>query len=186
MSKRKQCICEWCNKSFETWQCRPGRFCSRKCAGQYGGSVSPGHPTSPDSYVTLNCEMCGNSYTVHKVFVEKRNSRFCSRKCMGDAKSLAMQANNNHNYRGGKVRYRGRNWEKQKRAALKRDNYQCQVCSKPLAKSAWDYGVHHITPYRQFNGDYKAANDLTNLVCLCRKCHGGVESGTIPLFNKNP
>jgi len=30
--------------------------------------------------------------------------------------------------------------------------------------------VHHVRPYRLFD-DYREANDLTNLLLLCRPCH---------------
>ncbi len=182
-TKRKTCICQWCNKEFETWTCRPGRFCSKKCAGRYGGSVSPGHPTSPQNYITRQCEVCGKEYTVHKVQVEKRNSRFCSRACMGAAKSLSMQSEGNPNYKGGTVRYRGRNWESQKRQALKRDNNKCQMCGikGKVGRGRNDLSVHHIKPYREFKGNWLLANNLSNLITLCRVCHEQAERA-----NKNP
>jgi predicted HNH restriction endonuclease len=31
--------------------------------------------------------------------------------------------------------------------------------------------VHHLIPYRTFNGDYLAANRLANLISVCRPCH---------------
>ena len=47
--------------------------------------------------------------------------------------------------------------------------------------------VHHIQPFRTFgyvrgaNDHYLAANDLGNLVSLCRYCHKPVECGVIEL-----
>lgn len=186
ITKRKLCICEWCGKQFETWQSRPGRFCSKRCASAYGGSVSPGHPKMPQNYITRNCDICGKPYTVHKIFVEKRHSRWCSKECRNIGMSLLKQGKGNPNYRGGTITYRGANWGHQSRKALKRDGYKCQICHRQLGKHDWDYGVHHIKPYREFDGDYETANQLSNLVTLCRRCHGRVEAGKIscpiPLF----
>ena len=87
---------------------------------------------------------------------------------------------NNINYRGGTIKGRGQNWGHQKRQVLKRDNYKCQICGKKIDRKKWDFGVHHIKPYREFNGDYEAANQLSNLITLCRKCHAKVEMAHLP------
>lgn len=179
LSKRKICICEWCHKSFTTRHDAPGRFCSRKCAARYGGSVSPGHPKKADIHIVRKCATCGKDYKTTTHQVRTRGSNYCSRECMGIAKSRSMRAAGNHNYKGGKTVYRGRNWGQQSRLALKRDNYHCQICHKKLT-GKWSYGVHHIIPYREFNGDYETANQLSNLITLCRSCHAKVEYGGLP------
>ena len=35
--------------------------------------------------------------------------------------------------------------------------------------------VHHIKPFRFFENDYMAANDLENLITLCISCHKKAE-----------
>ena len=47
--------------------------------------------------------------------------------------------------------------------------YCCYVC-----KSQKKLDIHHIIPRKE-----GGTNDLTNLVLLCRKCHGAIETGDI-------
>ena len=56
---------------------------------------------------------------------------------------------------------RGKNWNTQRKKALKRDNYRCQDCG---VKARLD--VHHLIPYR-----FKKSNALKGLISLCRSCH---------------
>lgn len=169
--------CEWCKQEFEGWMSRPNRFCSRLCAGRFGARQPKPTARRPENFVTLTCETCGNPYTVHKIFTESRNSRFCSIKCRGVSQSLEKRGAGNVNYRGGAVTYRGQNWGHQRRLAAERDGWKCQICGKRINRKKWDYGVHHIKPYREFNGDWESANQLSNLITLCRSCHSKVEFG---------
>lgn len=62
--------------------------------------------------------------------------------------------------------------------ALKRDSYICQDCKKEKLNLI----VHHIDESRK-NGRSVMNNDLSNLVTLCRNCHGKRHGG---LVFKNP
>ena len=62
--------CEWCERDFENWKTRPNRFCSAQCRSEYAASVAPGAKPKPESYVELNCQTCGEKYSVHKTFIE--------------------------------------------------------------------------------------------------------------------
>lgn len=53
----------------------------------------------------------------------------------------------------------------QKRKARTRDKRLCQTCG------ALGTDVHHIVPFRWFDGDWQKANALANLVTLCKPCH---------------
>lgn len=172
--------CEWCSVEFEEWAYRKPRFCSNQCRSEYAARLPKPWQRRPENFVELTCEVCGKSYTVHRAQVTGRKSRFCSVLCRAEWTSKVRSGAGNVNYRGGTVRYRGRNWDRQKRIAVKRDGYKCQVCGKKLGRTKWDWAVHHIKPYREFNGDYLKANELTNLITLCRRCHGRVEAGKIP------
>jgi 5-methylcytosine-specific restriction endonuclease McrA len=95
-----------------------------------------------------------------------------------DKISLAFGGDKHPNWAGGKNRYRGKNWARQKRLALIRDDYTCQKCGITRAKCIKKYhrspNVHHIKPYRFFNS-YEKANDLENLITLCDGCHQKAE-----------
>jgi hypothetical protein len=134
--------------------------------------------------VERNCEICGKPLVTNIYQITLRGGgRFCSRKCKGEATSKRLLADGGPNYKGGVKKnekyFRGSNWDRQKRKALKRDNYECQVCHvrRSLIKRL---DVHHIKPYRLFEGNFEAANQLSNLITLCTKHHGMVESGKMP------
>lgn len=178
-SKRAIFTCQWCNQPFEEWAYRKPRFCSNQCRSEYAARQPKPSARKPEIHVTLTCVICGSAYKTTVYQVKLRGSSCCSRECVAILVSTRMTGNGNHNYRGGTVKYRGTNWGKQSRAALKRDGYRCQICKTRLGRKPWDYGIHHIKPYREFNGDYESANQLLNLVTLCRSCHGRVEAGKL-------
>jgi 5-methylcytosine-specific restriction endonuclease McrA len=76
----------------------------------------------------------------------------------------------------------GKNWPKQRKLALIRDNFQCQKCGfkgtlrQRGKRKYWDVSVHHKRKIKYFVGesghcDYEKANDLSNLTTLCENCH---------------
>jgi DEAD/DEAH box helicase domain-containing protein len=67
----------------------------------------------------------------------------------------------------------GVGWNKQRDRARARDNYRCKVCDTP--EGGREHDVHHITPFRMFTS-IEQANQLTNLVTLCPRCHRRVET----------
>jgi DEAD/DEAH box helicase domain-containing protein len=79
------------------------------------------------------------------------------------------------------VGYRGPNWQEQRDAARARDEYRCRHCGAP-ERSDRQHDIHHLTPFRDFgyvpgeNERYRAANQLDNLVTLCRVCHRRAEN----------
>lgn len=79
---------------------------------------------------------------------------------------------------GGHDSYYGPNWKGNRKKALERDEYQCQVCEMTQKEHAAEYGqglhVHHIIPQSNFD-DYEKQNGLENLVTLCRECHSKYE-----------
>ncbi len=74
-------------------------------------------------------------------------------------------------WRGDPNNY-GPNWPSQRNLARARDGYRCQLCATPETGRAHD--VHHKIPFRTF-ATPREANKLTNLVTLCRPCHGRAE-----------
>ena len=71
---------------------------------------------------------------------------------------------------------RGPNWPAMRRLARERDGYRCRHCGAPEREDP-EHDVHHLRPFREFgyvpgaNDRYLAANDLSNLITLCRGCH---------------
>lgn len=167
--------CKQCGKEFVIYKNKiktrknRGMYCSRKCF------VESQH--KPDSYTTKQCLNCGKLFKVSKVQVRYYSNRgkFCSNKCR-----VKYSVGENHpRWKENKVIYDpGPNWYIQRAKALERDNYKCQNCGISYDENIID--VHHIIKCRLFNGDYERANDLSNLITLCRTCHPKVERGEIP------
>jgi len=67
----------------------------------------------------------------------------------------------------------GLNWAAQRRAARARDGYRCQMCGLP--ERGREHDVHHKIPFRTF-ASYEPANQLSNLITLCRSCHRRAET----------
>lgn len=77
----------------------------------------------------------------------------------------------------------GPNWPEQRRRARERDGFNCRHCQAQETATGREHDVHHIVPFRNFgyapgeNDAYLQANDLGNLITLCRSCHARVDHG---------
>ena len=91
-----------------------------------------------------------------------------------------MRGEKNPRWNGGWNPYYGPNWESQRKLALKRDNYTCQLCG---AKSG-QIDVHHQIPFSKCD-NYKEANSLDNLITVCQKCHLLAEKQEFSSFIKD-
>ena len=75
----------------------------------------------------------------------------------------------------------GPNWQAQRAQVRDRDRYRCRQCSTPEPPGQ-EHDVHHLIPFRTFgyvagvNENYRQANQLDNLVLLCRSCHRRLET----------
>lgn len=67
----------------------------------------------------------------------------------------------------------GPEWSAIRDLVRARDQYICQVCGAPENGRLHD--VHHKIPFRTF-ASYKEANQLDNLITLCRNCHRRAET----------
>jgi DEAD/DEAH box helicase domain-containing protein len=67
----------------------------------------------------------------------------------------------------------GPNWPEQRDRARARDGYRCQNCGLPEGTNS--HHVHHKTPFRTF-ASYQKANQISNLVTLCPRCHRRAET----------
>lgn len=97
------------------------------------------------------------------------------RKRVHGAARKYMSSPNNPNWQGGVTCQEwGEDWQVQRKKALKRDKYKCQVCFKKGKV------VHHIKPRRLFDdSNINDMNKLSNLITLCDKHHVPVEIGKI-------
>jgi DEAD/DEAH box helicase domain-containing protein len=67
----------------------------------------------------------------------------------------------------------GPGWPAQRNRTRARDQYRCQMCSAP--EQGREHDVHHKIPFRTFASPDQA-NQLANLITLCRACHRRAES----------
>ncbi len=202
-------VCERCGASFTVppseAQRRTRRFCSKTCYAVGTGRGEPverrceqcGAPFMQPAYTAKSpasairfcsiaccnlshigvkrlplrrCRHCGKNYYP---VTERLNRLFCSRDCHITWKSAHALW----------YRYYGPNWPEQRAKARARDDDTCQDCGIQRHTPALD--VHHVRPRRLFAGDHEAANDLTNLVTLCRGCHrvrDAAEQRAFPLY----
>lgn len=182
-------ICLGCGKEFgadlppEVFRNR--LYCCRDCSGH---NRPPKRKILKDSLI---CKSCGKPFGEYFPPV-MRTRQFCSKQCKinyqrggtPDHPYRVLRKGNNQ-----KVTYRGANWRQQRKQAFLRDGGKCQICgckSRPNLQME----VHHIRAYREFGGDYKTANLLSNLITLCKRCHNRVENSDLacprPLFNDDP
>ncbi|MGU3441217.1 HNH endonuclease [Bacillus cereus] len=66
--------------------------------------------------------------------------------------------------------YKSKEWKVLRQHALKRDNYECQIC-KSKGKYKCAENVHHM---KEVKTHPQLALDLDNLQCLCIRCHNEV------------
>ena len=77
----------------------------------------------------------------------------------------------------------GPNWPEMRLRARERDRFTCRHCGVRESQVGREHDVHHRIPFRHFgyrpgeNEAYLQANDLSNLVTLCRSCHARVDHG---------
>lgn len=162
-------ICDNCGKHFKAYtsqKVHSNIFCSRQCHQEWWkGSNHTGYNS-----IDCTCKVCNTHFKRTKYKVEKFGGKYCSRECFSQSQVLPA------------INYYGPDWKSQKRKARKRDNYTCQICGIDQSKYPRALDVHHIIPFRKFGlKNYQQANQLSNLVSLCKHCHRKVEKGTLSL-----
>ncbi len=172
-------ICKNCGKNFTREKHRINSeitFCSNKCACIYTGEKRR-------KIIKIVCDYCNKEITRRPCEVNRKDRQFnfCNKECKINYMSKFMSGENNPNWKGGHDEYRGPNWIRQRRSARERDNKACVECGN-TGKNI-DLVIHHIVPFRFFNGDYRTANKIRNLKTLCRSCHAKQESH---LWNEVP
>lgn len=170
--------CHQCGKTTSTYPSRrtSKKFCSRTCmmkslailARQRKGSKHQNWRKRQ----RVHCANCGR--LIFRRPSGLYNNCCCNDKCRNEWNREVMAKRvgpNNPCWLGGSPRYRGprKEWVKASKAAIRRDGGKCQRCRKPST------AVHHKVPFRLFC-DWRSANDLSNLECLCASCHRKTEA----------
>lgn len=172
--------CKECGKEIYGYKKREVIFCSAECRNKH---------VTPDK---RKCPICGKifkpTYIDKKGRVHHPNDRkFCSPECVRKNISVneerkkkisdAFTGEKHPAWLGGRANYRGENWRRNKRAAVKRDG-ACKHCGMTPEESKKQFKanleVHHIKPFRYFESP-EEANNLGNLITLCKSCHKKAE-----------
>lgn len=162
-------------------------FCSRLCFGEWNSENKIGFAHPRFKKIQIGCDWCGETLWLPPHRIDASKCHFCDLECYGKWQSENRSGENNSNWHGGYEPYYGPNWKNQSKHARERDNYTCQHCGISEKKYGQALDVHHIMPFREFdyavgeNENYKQANKLTNLICLCKQCHQFAEHGHIPV-----
>jgi predicted HNH restriction endonuclease len=139
--------------------------CSKACSYELRAKAK-------SNQVQRVCIGCGELFERCPSHLDRNGKgKYCSRKCRD-----LYRVNTQHPQyiNGSASESRGPNWQAQKRKAKQRDRYICQRCGIDqqgcVAKFGQTFQVHHITPFRLCD-DYIQANQLSNLITLCPRCH---------------
>lgn len=164
--KRVQKTCKICGVSFEVIEYRndTATCCSRKCRIEKTRQIT-GEERYNYNTKEYECAECGSVVKRSPSMVYSESRVFCDDDCF------------NEHRRNGYEQYYGRNWNEQRRKALKRGQYRCQACGKTAAELYREPDVHHLKPINWFKSNYseptwwEEANKLSNLVTYCPPCH---------------
>jgi 5-methylcytosine-specific restriction endonuclease McrA len=171
--------CLWCEKEFETYQCKirnsRGKYCSKSCRNTSNGYAQyvskKGMFRDFDVRGTKNpnwgggdfqdCVICGKPFWKYP----SRNTETCSNECGWERaeltrKGLLPTIGHRNQYKGIK------NWKYLRIDTLTRDDFTCQKCKINYAHMQQFLHAHHVI-YLKNGGE----NDTTNLITLCKSCH---------------
>lgn len=159
--RARERVCPTCKGTFAPELSRTlrnaGKYCSKAC---YNAARSV-----REAFITVRCEQCGTAFSRTRAAITRRHRSFCSRSCSATYNS----GPNSAMYRGGTRQRRGPGWIANRRACRTRDRV-CRSCGKTPEQNGQELSVDHVIPWRLF-ADERMANDLGNLIGLCRSCH---------------
>lgn len=148
------------------------KYCSNKCKTDY--AVKNG---ILKKRIKVSCVNCGKEHERIPAHVKDGRKCFCSKVCQNKYHSERLKGENNPRFKHGdwvgKVKdysnfkkYKGFT-KKIRNSVIERDGNICKVCGKTKEEHGFNMHVHHI--------DYnKENNQLSNLICVCRQCHGKI------------
>lgn len=194
--------CFECGKLFMMTQsaqrARDHCFCSTTCSSKWRSKAVSGSNHYAWKREKHNCFMCNKD--IIRTPSQCSERIFCSRACLGEYFSIYRNGENSHSWKGGWKDSYGFGWERAIKLTRRRDSNECQACGRTKEENLSNMNVHHGVPFREFRLEMerlckeketifqfdenlcKRAHDLTNLICLCKNCHGCVETETYKYF----
>lgn len=153
-----------------------GHFCNGECYGKWREQNMVGEASTRwTEKVVTECLQCHVEMTLIQSQVRDPGN-FCSRECYSGWRKENMVGDDSPLWKGGRLPSYGGSWKRQQYRARKRDDHTCQHCGATKEEMGREPDVHHILPFRLFGVErHEEANHLSNLVCLCKRCHGIAE-----------
>lgn len=179
--------CEICGSSFEYYPSdKEGLYCPTCVETEHWQTMpdidGAANPRWTGGQFELSCNVCDK--TVNRYPSEVTGEvTLCSDDCQQSWLSESFSGDGHPNWKGGGNGTYGKGWNETRRRALKRDEYECAVCSKSKAEIGRNPDVHHIVPVRVFaeSDEYEIADAhyLENVISLCIGCHRKADFGHI-------
>lgn len=175
--------CAFCGEVFKPRESRD-KYCSQSCYWQdkKGKPATYIPPRVPR--IEVMCPTCQKPH-LRRPKTLQWDGTFCSRACyLTMRRSFAIGAT--FPYSGQNTFYLSNAWSRLRRAVKKRDGHTCQACQRIFKTTSAGTIVHHIRPRHLFldvGGElHPLADQMGNLILLCRSCHERVHRGEFPRF----
>lgn len=173
--KLKESECVECGGQIKYYKSnKKGLYCNSCQEGIPWQSIDMSELIPPHEGNTkvVCCYFCGEEVEKNLSSIRERN--FCNEECKNKWLSNYYQGSNHPNWQNNYNSEYTKNWWKNRKKALERDNHNCQKCGISEVEVRGSLDVHHKKPLRTFDNIEKA-HKLDNLQCLCRQCHHEVE-----------
>lgn len=146
------------------------QFCSPSCHDRWRSKNQNGADHHQYERVEVECSICEATELRQPHRVDRSKDHLCSNECKKEWLRRRFSGKNNPRYKERVVIGYGDGWNSQRERCLQRDNHCCQICEATKEELGQDPDVHHIIPFSEFE-DHEKANEVKNLVALCRSCH---------------
>lgn len=161
-------VCKECGKQFNSYQASNQKFCSKECANRWRENKPL---IKRRNRITKKCDWCGKEFSrpasnFHSIHF------FCCHSCSAKWWAEYGLHREKHPRWTGKyplISYTD-GWKVARRLVLKRANNKCERCGKIPKRIE----IHHKKPVRACSS-IKEANNLSNLIAVCIKCHNILE-----------
>jgi len=189
--------CDYCGNQIKKtkgrYENQDNHYCDQSCFGKHrkelwnkgekhpregsDGLTGSDNPAWEGGKAKFECDTCGKVSERAKCELENTENNFCSPKCRVKWMETRMSGESHPQWKGGHAKYYGENWQKQRNKALKRDNHTCRACGASKEELQKSPDVHHLKRIMWYKNQYDSpewwerANELENLITLCRSCH---------------